>query len=178
MALLQVHKALNDLHDGNHDPEVLTELCTATDLALRVTKVTALSLGHVMSTLVVQECHHWLYLVDMREANNFWFLNASLSQAPSLNAPLSSATRWITLQLNKSCPGVQLLPPPPGSKSSLIQASNAVEPVAGQPQGNPEMDGTALLEMVNAQLPPPEEGRVENLLFLFSLPHGQWYPKT
>ncbi|XDV49855.1 hypothetical protein PO909_019027 [Leuciscus waleckii] len=37
MALLQVHqaKALKDLHEGGHDPQVLHELCIATDLALR-----------------------------------------------------------------------------------------------------------------------------------------------
>ncbi len=42
MALLQVHqaKALRDLHEGDHDPGVLTELRTTTDLALRATKVT------------------------------------------------------------------------------------------------------------------------------------------
>ncbi len=37
MALLQVHqaKALRDLHEGGHDPGVLSELRTATDLASR-----------------------------------------------------------------------------------------------------------------------------------------------
>ncbi|XP_067249408.1 uncharacterized protein [Chanodichthys erythropterus] len=45
MALLQVHqaKALRDLHEGGHDPQVLQELRAATDLALRATKVTARS---------------------------------------------------------------------------------------------------------------------------------------
>ncbi len=43
MALLQVHqaKALKQLHEGGADPGVLQELRTATDLALRATKVTA-----------------------------------------------------------------------------------------------------------------------------------------
>ncbi len=56
MALLQVHqaKALRDLHEGGHDPQVLQELRAATDLALWATKVTARSVGHAMSTLVVQ----------------------------------------------------------------------------------------------------------------------------
>ncbi len=71
MALLQVHqdKALRDLHEGGHDPEVLKELRTATDLALRAMKVTARSLGLAMSTMVhrrqrlyslprVAPCHH------------------------------------------------------------------------------------------------------------------------
>ncbi len=42
MALLQVHqaKALRELHEGGHDPEVLSELRTTMDLTLRATKVT------------------------------------------------------------------------------------------------------------------------------------------
>ncbi len=35
----------------------------------------------------------------------------------------------------------------------------------GPETGDPEMKGTAYREMVTAPLPPPEEGRVENLLF-------------
>ena len=82
MALLQVHqaKALKDLHEGGHDPEVLKELRTATDLALRATKVTASSLGRAMSTLVVQERHLWLCLADMRDIDKVRFLNAPVSQ--------------------------------------------------------------------------------------------------
>ncbi|KAL0189943.1 hypothetical protein M9458_017042, partial [Cirrhinus mrigala] len=76
MALVQVHqtKALKDLHEGGHTPEVLREL------ALRVTKVTAWSLGCAMSTTVVQECHLWLCLVDMRETDKTRFLNSPASQ--------------------------------------------------------------------------------------------------
>ncbi len=57
MALLQVHqaKALRDLHEGGHDPQVHHEFRAATDLALRATKVTARAVGRAMSTLVVQE---------------------------------------------------------------------------------------------------------------------------
>ncbi len=63
MALLQVHqaKALKQLHEGDADPGVLQELRTATDLALRATKVTAWALGQTMSTLVVQERHPCLH---------------------------------------------------------------------------------------------------------------------
>ncbi len=59
MALLQVHqaKALRDLHEGGHELVVLHELHAATDLAFQATKVTAQSLGHAMSMLVVQEQH-------------------------------------------------------------------------------------------------------------------------
>ncbi len=45
MAILQVHqaKALKEMHEGSYDPGLMQELRTATDLALRATKVTARS---------------------------------------------------------------------------------------------------------------------------------------
>ncbi len=229
MALLQVHqaKALRDLHEGGHDPGVLSELRTATDLALRATKVTARSLGRAMSTMVVQERHLWLCLADMKEADKARFLNAPCPR------PACSATRWRTSpsssplhrsrlrQSGTSCPGVQLLPPPgrrrqclgllvaeggplpppplPRSRRSSLQPSSAVEPAAGQPPrpsrpppnqaasvgasgpetDDPGMEMFALREMVNAPLPPPEEGRAENLLFPFlPLASRSVVPKT
>ncbi len=63
------------------DPGVLQELRTATDLALRATKVTARALGQTMSTLVVQERHLWLTLADMRESDKHRFLDSPISQA-------------------------------------------------------------------------------------------------
>ncbi len=71
MALLQVYqaKALKWLHEGGTDPGVLRELRTATDLALRATKVTAWALGQTMSTLVVQERPLWLTLADVRQSD-------------------------------------------------------------------------------------------------------------
>ncbi len=83
MALLQVHqvKALKQLHEGDADPGVLQDLRTATDLALRATKVTARALGQTMSTLVVQERHLWLTLADMRESDKHRFLDSPISQA-------------------------------------------------------------------------------------------------
>ncbi len=83
MALLQVHqaKALKQLHEGDADPGVLQELRTATDLALRATKVMARVLGQTMSTLVVQERHLWLSLADMRESDKHRFLDSPISQA-------------------------------------------------------------------------------------------------
>ncbi len=57
MALLRVYqaKALKELHEGSSDPGLMQELRTVTDLALRVTKVTAHSFGQTMATLMVQE---------------------------------------------------------------------------------------------------------------------------
>ncbi len=63
------------MHTGMR-PEVLKELRTATDLALRATEITASSLGRAM----VQERHIWLHLVDMRDADKVRFLKAPVSQ--------------------------------------------------------------------------------------------------
>ncbi len=115
MALLQVHqaKALKQLHEGDADPGVLQELRTATDLALRATKVTARALGQTMSTLVVQERHLWLTLADMRESDKHRFPRPAYSAKrwrilPNSSPPhRSRRRRFIT-----SCPGGPLLSPP------------------------------------------------------------------
>ncbi|KAL0157267.1 hypothetical protein M9458_048513, partial [Cirrhinus mrigala] len=83
MAILQVYQAkvLKDLHEGVPDPELLHELRSATDYALRATKVTAQALGRAMSTMVVQERHLWLNLAEMRDAEKARFLDAAISQS-------------------------------------------------------------------------------------------------
>ncbi len=89
--------------------------------------------------------------------------------------------------------------PLPRSRRSSLQPSSAVEPAAGQPPrpsrpppnqaasvgasgpetDDPGMEMFALREMVNAPLPPPEEGRAENLLFPFlPLASRSVVPKT
>ncbi len=83
MAILQVHqaKALKQVHEGSTDPGLIQELRTATDFALRATKVTTRSLGKAMSTMVVQERHLWLNLAEMKDANKARFLDAPIAQA-------------------------------------------------------------------------------------------------
>ncbi len=83
MAILQVHqaKALKQVHEGSTDPGLMQELRTATDFALRATKVMARSLGKAMSTMVVQERHLWLNLVEMKDVDKARFLDAPISQA-------------------------------------------------------------------------------------------------
>lgn len=57
-----------DMHKGSLDCPFMSELRTATDLALRSTSVAACAIGLAMSTLVVQEHHSWLSLVVMVDA--------------------------------------------------------------------------------------------------------------
>ncbi|KAL1270595.1 hypothetical protein QQF64_029611 [Cirrhinus molitorella] len=83
MAVLQVYQAkvLSELHEGVPKPELLQDLRSATDYALRATKVTAQALGRAMSTMMVQEHHLWLNLVEMKDAEKVRFLDAPISQA-------------------------------------------------------------------------------------------------
>ncbi len=210
----------------------MQELRTATDLALRATKVTARALGQTMSTLVVQERHLWLTLADMREADKHRFLDSPISQAglfgeavedfaqqfsaaqkqteafrhilPRRSAAVSTPPPGCSPSVCSSPRAPSCLPPPPlqlGHNSSLhygrsveLAAGDRRSPppplpspwsarAGGVPEtGDPEPLDPALQEMVTAPLLPPEEGRVENLLFPFCsvppLTPGSVVPKT
>ncbi|RXN12474.1 cadherin-22 [Labeo rohita] len=82
MATLQVYQAkvLKHLHERGSDQGAMEELRAATDFALRATKVTARSLGQVMSTIVVQERHLWLTLAQVADVDKSRFLDAPISQ--------------------------------------------------------------------------------------------------
>ncbi len=135
MAILQVHqaKALKQVHEGSTDPGLMQELCTATDFALRATKVTARSLGKAMSTMVVQERHLWLNLAEMKDVDKACFLDAPISQAGLFGdtvegfAQQFSAVQQQTVAIQHTCPGVMHHPPlPPGPGLSLSVAVGAL----------------------------------------------------
>ncbi len=153
MSLLQVHqaKALRDLHEGGHDPEVLSELHTTTDLALRVTKVTARSLGRAMSTMVVQERHLWLCLADMKEADKARFLNAPMSQTSLFGDAVENFAQQF---------------------SAAQKQTEAIGHILGW--------GWLLFGRwwTHHSLPRRRAGRRILCFFFFRhWPHGQWYPK-
>ncbi|KAL0170750.1 hypothetical protein M9458_035346, partial [Cirrhinus mrigala] len=51
------------------------------DAGAAYSEVISRSLGQVMSNMVVQECHLWLYLAEMRDTDKVRFLDAPVSQA-------------------------------------------------------------------------------------------------
>ncbi len=159
MAILQVHqaKALKQVHEGSTDPGLMQELRTATDFALRATKVTARSLGKAMSTMVVQERHLWLNLAEMKDVDKARFLDAPISQG-GLSRPNRHIGRCVEpLAGERRTPRPSQAPSRPGSRRS------------GPDAGNPEMLEFALSQETarTAPLLPPVEGREENLLFRF-----------
>ncbi len=112
----------------------MQELRTATDFALRATKVTARSFGKAMSTVVVQERHLWLNLVEMKDVDKAHFLDASITQAGLFGdtvegfAQQFSAVQQQTEAIQHTCPGVMHHPPlPPGPGLSLPVAVGALQ---------------------------------------------------
>ncbi len=131
MAILQVHqaKALKQVHEGSTDPGLMQELRTATDFALRATKVTARSLWKAMSTMVVQECHLWLNLAEMKDVDKARFLDAPISQAGLFGDTVEGFAQQFSVlwRSSTSCPGVMHHPPlPPGPGLSLPVAVGAL----------------------------------------------------
>ncbi len=112
------------MQGGGHDPEVLKELRTAPDLVPGATKNMIQSLGRAMSTLVVQECHLWLCLVDIGMPQKFGssrFLYPRLASSATQPVTWPSSSRLNISRLrrsNASCLGGQLLPPPSASCSA------------------------------------------------------------
>ncbi len=135
LAILQVHqaKALKQVDEGSTDLGLMQELRTATDFALRVTKVTARSLWKAMSTMVVQERHLWLNLVEMKNVDKAHFLDAPISQAGLFGDTVEGfAQQFLAVQqqteaIQHTCPGVMHHPPlPPGPGLSLPLAMGAL----------------------------------------------------
>ncbi|KAL0152682.1 hypothetical protein M9458_052405 [Cirrhinus mrigala] len=144
MATLQVYQAqaLKHLHEGGPDQGVMQELRAATDFALRATKVTARSLGQVMSTVVVQERHLWLTLAQMADIDNLAF-----STLPSPRVAYS-ATPSRTLPSGSEADGGDKTHPAPPLKSSWLRESS------GQPRGG----GDCSLGDDNTYVPTPGGG--------------------
>ncbi len=183
MAILQVHQAkvLKQVHEGSTDPGLMQELRTATDFALRATKVTARSLGKAMSTMVVQERHLWLNLAEMKDVDKARFLDAPISQGglqteaiqhilPRRDAPSTAALGARPQSARRrGRPPASSRAAPPQAESTHRPARRASRRRAAPPAGNPEMLEFALSQETarTAPLLPPVEGREENLLFRF-----------
>ncbi|KAL0158991.1 hypothetical protein M9458_047067, partial [Cirrhinus mrigala] len=103
IAILQIHQA-KALKNCTRLvlTEVMQELRTASDFALRAMKV--------MSTMVVQEHHLWLNLAQMSDADKVCFLEAPISQAGLFGDTVKDfAQQFSAVQKQTettSCPGI------------------------------------------------------------------------
>ncbi len=145
MAILQVHqaKALKQVHEGSTDPGLMQELRTATDFALRATKVTARSLGKAMSTMVVQERHLWLNLAEMKDVDKARFLDAPISQGGLFGDTVEGfAQQFSAVQLQTEA--IQHILP---RRDTLSTAAPGARPRSAHRRGRPpRASGTHLLK--------------------------------
>ncbi len=80
LAVLQVFQAkMLGNEEAGLDSASFRDLRSATDLALHATKATAQAIGRSMSSLIVLECHLWLTMTEMKEADKVHFLGAPIS---------------------------------------------------------------------------------------------------
>ncbi len=154
MELLQVHqaKALRDLHEGGHDPQVHHKLCAATDLALRATKVTARAVGRAMSTLVVQERHLWLCLADMRDTDKVRFLNSPVSQTGLFGDAVENFTQQFSTVQKQSEAISHILP----RRSAVASTLPPAAPQPARRRGRPPATAPGPAPQ---QQPPPKRRR-------------------
>lgn len=136
---------------------------------LRATKVTASSLGRAMSTLVVQECHIWLSLADMRDTDKVRFLNASVSQTGLFGDAVENLAQQV-LAAQKQTEAIRhILPRRPAAASTL--------PTAAVPQPahcRGQSPATATAHASHLQQPP--SGAME--LGAGRLPLPSWPPSN
>ncbi len=99
MAVLQVFQAkMLANEDAGLDPASLSDLRSATDLALRATKATAQAIGRSMSSLIVLERHLWLTMTEMKEADKIPFLDAPISSGSLFRPAVEGFAECFTLR--------------------------------------------------------------------------------
>ncbi len=67
------------MDESGPDATAFRELCSATDLALRVTMAMAQAIGRSMANLAVLERHLWLSLAKIKEADKVPFFDSLVS---------------------------------------------------------------------------------------------------
>ncbi len=153
MAILQVHqaKALKQMHEGSPDPGLMQELRTATDLALRATKVTARSLGKAMSTMVVQERHLWLNLAEMKDVDKARFLDAPISQAGLFGDTVEGFAQQFSA-VQKQTEAIQHILPRRDAPAAA--AAPRTRPPSARRRGRPPASSRAALPRAEAEARP------------------------
>ncbi|CAM4542713.1 unnamed protein product [Leuciscus chuanchicus] len=123
------------------------ELRTATDLALRGTKVAALAVGLAMSTLVVQECHLWLNLAD-----KVWFLDSPIPQVGLFGDAVESFAQQFSAAQKQTEAIRHILPRRPAAASTR---SSEADPLPARRRGRPS--AAASTPAGPPQQPPPSQ---------------------
>ncbi len=138
MAVLQVFQAkILANEEAGLDTASLKILRSTTDLALRATKATAQAVGRAMSSLIVLECHLWLTMTEMKEADKVPFFDAQVLSG-SLFGPAVEGFAECFTEAQKSSQAMQhFLPKCTSSSSASSRPIPAAKPTPTTPWARP-----------------------------------------
>jgi LSD1 subclass zinc finger protein len=136
MSVLQVLQSdiLREWAESGRNPSAVTDLRSATDLALRATKAAAQALGRCMASLCVSERHLWLTLTDMGDSERAAFLNAPLSPSGLFGSAVTGIVDRFS-EVQKATQAMNLFLPRRASSS----AGRSREPPARAPPQRPPL---------------------------------------
>ncbi len=130
MAVLQVFQTkMLASEEAGLDAASLRHLRSETDLALHTTKA---AIGRSMSSLVELECHLWLTMTEMKEADKVPFLNASVSSGSLFEPAVEGFAERFT-EAQKSTQAMRNFLP----KCTSSAASSHPKPAATQRTAKP-----------------------------------------
>ncbi len=139
------------MHKGSTNPRLMQELRLATDLAPRVTKVTAQSLGKAMSTLVAQERHLWLSLAEMSDVDKVRFLDAPVSQVGLFGDTVEDCAQQFSA-VQKQTEAIQHILPQRDAPSAT--APSRASPQSARHHGRPPVSSRAAPPRAESSLMP------------------------
>ncbi len=147
------------MDESGRDPNAFTELRTMTDLALRATKETAQAISKAMTNLVVLECHLWLNLTEIRDAEKMAFFDSPVSPKGLFGPAMDGFTERFT-EAQKTLQALcHFLPKRPSSaavssRPKTATTQQSAKPAQPQPPPKPgAWDSTAAPGGQEAPLP-------------------------
>lgn len=119
------------------DPASFKDLRSATDLALRATKVATQAVGRAMASLVILERHLWLTLTDIKDTDRVALLDSPVSSSGLFGSAVEGFTQHFTEAQKSQVMGHFLLKrfaPTPETGCQKPPPAQHTKPTSAQPQ--------------------------------------------
>ncbi|KAL0203474.1 hypothetical protein M9458_001492, partial [Cirrhinus mrigala] len=132
--VLQVYQAklLRCMDESGPDLTTFLDLCGATDLALRATKMASQAIGRSMASLVVLDHHLLLTLTEIKDADKVPFLDSPVSPTGLFGPVVEGFVERFTA-VQKSSQAVRLFLPKHASSSSRPKPAPTQQPAKPAP---------------------------------------------
>ncbi|CAM4598264.1 unnamed protein product [Leuciscus chuanchicus] len=153
LAVLQAYQAdlLRDLDQGaGLPPDAMAELRRTTDLALRATKQSAVSVGRAMAAMVTTERHLWLNQADIGEKEKTFLLDSPVSPSELFGPSVETVVDKFREARARSAAFKSFIP-----RRSSAQPRQAGEP---GPSWSEDHRQTQRASVASRAPPPPNKG--------------------